>query len=80
MDDGRNQEAEVLAEFNRRRARMHPLARTTEEVDDFLACAIDRAQKRLAFHISDDHASDWAPLLGAMVIAQAILTASESQR
>jgi hypothetical protein len=73
----RNDEREIVAELAQQHMRLSPLRRRGEDVDDALAIAIQHAQKRLHFHISDDHASDWAPLLGGMVVAVAILQAAD---
>jgi hypothetical protein len=69
-----NQEQAVLGDLRRQRRRMHPLTATAERLDDLLDIAIKSAQRRLGFSLGDvDDPSKWAPLVGSLVIAAAML-------
>jgi len=69
-----NDERQVLAELRRQRQKMHPLARAGERLDDILDVAIRIAVKRLELgSIHNADAWQWSPVIGAAVIAMALL-------
>ena len=60
---------------------MNPIVRRADEADDLLALALDRTAKRLSPDgLGNDDIKRLAPIIAAMVIAQALLQVAEETR